>query len=278
MKNSKQNYKSISKDSRISETIEKVLDLFKSGNIPQTIALLTNPKINLPLSSWSLGNKLIAFANNTEDARGFLSWKLVGRRLKPKTKAFYILAPLMIKQKDDSEEEHLRLIGFRPIPVFRVEDTEGQPLIYENIPLPDFRFLDVARSWGLEVKTTGFSSGVYGAYCSTDKKIFMASPEEEVFFHELAHAGHDRTGLLNKRTREQKEIVAEFVSAVLVYMSNKKTERLGNAYDYLKAYCGEQDINKSVLSLISDIERVLKLILETENLIKQEVNLICLSQ
>ena len=72
--------------------------------------------------------------------------------------------------------------------------------------------------------------------------------------------------------------MAEFASAVLVYMSNKKTDRLGNTYDYLKSYCGKQDINKAVLSLISDIEKVLKLILETENLIKNEVNLICISQ
>lgn len=274
MKQKQQIYKNLSKE-RISSAIGKILDLFESGNIPETIALLTNPEINIPLSSWSLGNKLIAFANGTQDARGFLSWKMSGRYLKPNTKAFYILAPLIVKQKEDSEEEHLRLVGFRPVPVFKVEDTEGQALEYENIPLPEFRFLDVAKSWGLNVESTGFSSGVYGAYSPSERKIYMASPEEEVFFHELAHASHDRTGLLNKRTKAQKEIVAEFASAVLVYMSQKKTERLGNAFEYLKAYSEGQDINKAVLSLISDIEKTLKLILETENLIKQEVSLIC---
>lgn len=281
MRKNKQNYKSISQDSRISEAVGKILNLFKSGNIPQTIALLTNPKINIPLSSWSLRNKLIAFANGTGDARGFLSWKDSGRHIKANSKAFYILAPLIIKNdkaEEDLNEPLLKIVGFKPIPVFRSEDTDGLPLEYEKIDLPKFRFLDVAKSWGLEVKATGFSSGVYGSYSSTEKQILMASPEEEVFFHELAHASHDKIGLLKKRTKEQKEIVAEFASAVLVYMSNKKTERLGNAYDYLKAYCGEQDINKSVLSLISDIEKVLKLILETKNLIKQEVNLICLNQ
>jgi len=279
MINNKQSYKNICNE-RISGAISKILDLFQSGNIPKTIALLTNPRINLPSSSWSLRNKLIAFANGTQDARGFLSWKQSGRHLKVNSKAFYILAPLIVKNKEAEKELQellLKLVGFKPIPVFRVEDTEGEPLEYENILLPEFKFLDVARSWGLKVEATGFSSGCYGAYSPSEKKILMASPEEEVFFHELAHASHDRTGLLNRRTKGQKEIVAEFTSAVLVYLANKKTDRLGNAYDYLKAYCGEQDINKAVLNLISDIEKVLKLILETEKLIKNEVNL-CIAQ
>jgi hypothetical protein len=282
MINNKQNYKKVSegqKDGRIQEAINKILELFQSGNIPQTIALLTNPRINIPLSSWSLRNKLIAFANGTTDARGFLSWKQAGRHLKQGSKAVYILAPLIIQNKDadKTEEPLLRLVGFKPIPVFKVEDTEGQPLEYENIKLPEFRFLEVAKSWGLEVEAIGSNDGFYGCYSPSEKKILMASPEEEVFYHELAHASHDRTGLLSRRTRQQKEIVAEFASAVLIYLSNKETDRLGNAYEYLKAYSGGQDINKAVLSLISDIEKVLKLILETENLIKQEVSLICLN-
>lgn len=280
MRKNKHNYKSISQDSRISEAVGKILNLFRSGNIPQTIALLTNPRINIPLSSWSLRNKIIAFANGTEDARGFLSWKCAGRNIKPSSKAFYILAPLIIKNNEIEEDLNgplLKIVGFKPTPVFKVEDTEGQSLEYEKIELPKFKFLDVAKFWGLEVKATSFNSCVYGSYSPSEKKILMASPEEEVFFHELAHASHDRTGLLKKRTKEQKEIVAEFASAVLVYLSNKETNRLGNAYDYLKIYCGEQDINKAVLSLISDIEKVLKLILEAERLIQEEASLICLN-
>jgi len=272
MKQKNSTYKNVCNE-RIGGAINKILELFKTGNIPETIALLTNPKINIPMANWSLRNKLIAFTNGTQDARGFCSWEGSGRRIKHGSKAFYILAPCIIK----TEEEELKLIGFKPTPVFRVEDTQGKALEYENLPLPEFKFYDVAEKWGLKVESIGFSSGFYGAYSPKEKKIFMASPEEEVFFHELAHASHDRTGLLNKRTKKQKEIVAEFSSAVLIYLSNKKTERLGNAYEYLKEYCGDNDINKEVLNLISDIEKVLKLILETENLIKQGVNLICVT-
>jgi len=262
MKQRNPTYKNLCNE-RISSAIDKILNLFQSGNIPETIAILTNPKINIPLSNWSLRNKLIAFTNGTQDARGFLSWKQSSRTIKANSKAFYILAPCIVKTKKEEEEE-LKLIGFKPTAVFRVEDTHGKALDYENIPVPEFKFLDVARSWGLKVEGIGFQSGLYGAYSSSEKKIFMASPEEEVFFHELAHASHDKTGLLNKRTKKQKEIIAEFSSAVLIYLSNKKTDRLGNAYEYLKSYCGDKDINKEVLNLISDIEKVLNLILEVD--------------
>lgn len=275
MKQKQHNYKKVCND-KVAEATNKILELFKSGNIPEKIAILTNPCFNLPLNNWSLRNKLIALANGTQDARGFLSWKGEGRYLKSGSRAFYILAPCMIKDKDKNEEDkqdkqEFKLVGFRPIPVFKVEDTDGKKLEYENLTVPNFRFIEVAKNLGLKVEGIGFGSGYYGAYSPTEKKILLASPEEEVFFHELAHACHDRIGLLFNRTTKQKEIVAEFVSAVLVYLTNKKTDRLGNAYDYLKYYCGEKDINKEVLNLISDIEKVLKFILETEKYLKQEV-------
>jgi len=266
-------YINICKNQKIKDITDKILELFKTGNIPESIALLTNPKINVPLNNWSLRNKLIALAYGTQDARGFNVWKTSNRHVNKGSKAFNILAPLIIKDDDEISEKN-KLIGFRPVPVFKVEDTDGESLDYEKIEVPNFRFIEVAKKWGLEVKGIGSNSGYYGAYSPGEKKIFMASPEEEVFFHELAHAAHDKIGLLKRRNIKQREIIAEFSGAVLVCLENKKTNRIGNAYAYLKSYCGEKDINKEVLNLISDIDKVLNTILETEKLIKDEV-LIC---
>ena len=58
-------------DIRIKESIEKVLNLFKSGDVPEAISLLTNPKDPRPCGKWSLRNKLIMYCNNTKEARGF---------------------------------------------------------------------------------------------------------------------------------------------------------------------------------------------------------------
>jgi len=274
MKSKQSNYKKVCEDPRIAEATNKILELFKTGNVPETIAILTNPRFNLPSNKWSLRNRLIMYLQGTQDARGFLMWKEAGRTIKAGSKAIYILAPSIIKtkeEKEETEEEKYKLIGFKAIPVFKAEDTTGKPLEYENIKVPEFKFLEVARSWNIEVKGIGFISNYYGAYSPSEKKILMASPEEEVFFHELSHVAHDRIGLLNKRNKKQREIVAEFSSAVLCYLVNKKIDRLGNAYAYLKSYCGDREINKEVLNLISDIEKVLNLILETEKSLKKEV-------
>jgi len=263
-------YINICKDQKIKNITDKILELFKTGNVPESIALLTNPKINVPLNNWSLRNKLIALTYGTQDARGFNVWKTSNRHVNKGSKAFNILAPLIIRKEEGVSEEN-KLIGFRPVPVFKVEDTDGAVLDYEKIEVPNFRFTDVAKKWGLKIKGIASNSGYYGAYSPGEKKIFMASPEEEVFYHELAHASHDKIGLLKRRTTKQREIIAEFSGAVLVCLENKKTNRVGNAYAYLKSYCGEKDVNKEVLNLISDIDKVLNAILETEKLIKDEV-------
>ncbi|MEK6862527.1 MAG: antirestriction protein, partial [Nanoarchaeota archaeon] len=195
MKQNTSTYKNICKDTRIAEATNKILELFETGNVPETIAILTHPKIKLPSNKWSLRNRLIMYLQGTADARGFLMWKEAGRTIKAGSKAVYILAPNVIKKEKEESEEENKLIGFRTIPVFKVEDTTGKPLEYENIPLPEFKFLDVAKSWGLRVEGIGFISNYYGAYSSSEKKILMASPEEEVFYHELSHASHDRAGL-----------------------------------------------------------------------------------
>ena len=255
--------------------INGLIGLFKSGNLPKAIAVMTNPVIKLPSQKWSLSNKLIMFCNGTSDARGFRQWLEAGRTISEGKKAIYILAPRMVnvvdkdangKPKVDQNGNVLKvqkLIGFRGQAVFRAEDTEGEPLAYENIEVPAFRFKDVAEKWGIKIKGVSGGESYYGAYSSKTKEILMASPDEEVFYHELAHASHDRVGLLSKRTIKQKEIVAEFVACVLAYIQGRQT-KIGNTYEYLTSYAGEGKVENSVIALIGDIDKVINEIMETE--------------
>jgi hypothetical protein len=144
-------YIKICRDQKIKDITNKILDLFKTGNIPESIALLTNPKINIPSNSWSLRNRLIALAYGTIDARGFNVWQSSNRRINKGSKAFNILAPLIIKEEKEGAPEKNKLIGFRPVPVFRVEDTNGETLDYEKIEVPNFKFIDVADFGGVGV-------------------------------------------------------------------------------------------------------------------------------
>ena len=76
------------------------------------------------------------------------------------------------------------------MPVFRAEDTEGDPLDYEIVELPDLPLLELAEQWGITVKNVPGNFQYYGFYSDQRKEIGLATKEECVFFHELAHAAH----------------------------------------------------------------------------------------
>lgn len=115
--------------------LNSILDQFKSGNIPASVAFSQYPALkNIPLHAWSFLNRTVCFFSGTMDARGFRQWQKANRQVKKGVKAIYILAPMFFKKEQDGEEK-LVLGGFKPVPVFRSEDTEGEPLDYEVVAL-----------------------------------------------------------------------------------------------------------------------------------------------
>ena len=116
------------KEERFQEASEKLLEMFETGHMPEAVAfsIIRRKKgDHIPSMDWSIGNQILMMCNGTTDARGFKQWKTVGRTVKKGSKAIYILAPLVKKIKeDDPEEEKIIVMGFRPIPVFPIEDTE----------------------------------------------------------------------------------------------------------------------------------------------------------
>src|SRR3990167_6440715 len=78
---------------KIQSAITSLLDLFRSGEIPEKIAIATNPKFDVPSSKWSLNNRLIQLIYGTCDSRGIKQWGNAGRKIRKGSKALYILAP-----------------------------------------------------------------------------------------------------------------------------------------------------------------------------------------
>ena len=186
--------KTSDKKNRIKEAMETVLKAFE--NNPEKVALAVFKGNGKPSDNWSFFNRLIMFMHDTEDARGFRQWQKTGRRVKKGAKAFYILAPIRkkVSVKVRREEERIneegkteiveieetiyvdKLVGFKPVPVFRYEDTEGKPLPKENfsIEIP-YEFNGIIEELGLKVETTAFRS-YYGVYNLRTKTIRLASP------------------------------------------------------------------------------------------------------
>ena len=140
----------------VRETLKSILEAFESGNIPEAIAYSMFPIPDVPSCRWSVLNRISIFLSGTADARGFRQWNDAGRHVKKGARAIYILVPRMIKRETASEtgeaEEEEVLAGFMGKPVFRVEDTEGEPLDYEQLELPPLPLMERAKEWGLSVK------------------------------------------------------------------------------------------------------------------------------
>jgi antirestriction protein ArdC len=251
---------------QIKTVLDGILAAFESGDIPEAVAVASFPIPDIPSAKWSISNRTIQFIFGTADSRGYRQWIEVGRQVKKGAKAIYILAPCMKKRKDeDTDEERLVLTSFKAVPVFRVEDTEGEPLDYQNIEIPDLPLLDRARDWGIDVKAVPGNHRYYGYFAPDRKEIALATEDELVFFHELAHAAdYIIKGNLKPGQDVLQEITAELSAQALARITGKSTQdTTGNSYRYIKRYAEQKkmDPHRACLKVLADTEKILNLIL-----------------
>lgn len=260
---------------KVQKTIDKLLNAFETGDVPEALATVVLPRKDVPCAKWSLSNRILAFLSDTSDARGFRQWEQVGRYPKKGSKAFHILGPKKRKIQDkETEEEKMILTGFVAVPVFRFEDTDGENLDLPNFTPPEMPPLfEVAEQWNLSISWQSFQGHSYGYYAPGKGEIVLATHAERTFFHELAHAAHHKVlGQLNIRQDWKQEVVAELTAAVLCHLYGKRPDD-GNCYRYIRRYAEEEEIepHKACLSVIADVERCLNLIIQTKEEKEKEV-------
>jgi len=272
-------------DSKVKDALNRLLEMFESGDMPEAVAkaVIKRKAGFSPSDKWSLGNLLLRSLAGTDDARGFRQWEAVGRKVKKGAKAFYILAPMTkrIEKEVEAEDEkgnkevkkqqQTVITGFKAVPVFRYEDTEGKP-----IPKADYRpaalppLAEVAEEWGIKIKYGPFVGRFYGYYDFSQEEIFLATHDVSTFFHELGHAAHKRIkGSMKGGQDADQEIIAEMTAAVLCRLYGfKNHERY--TFDYVSRYSGK-DVLKAVMKLLSEIEQCVNLILETASKERREI-------
>ena len=110
--------------------LDKLVSAFENPEtLVDTLARATLIPNNSPCRKWSPHNRFIVAINGTGDARGYNQWKEVDRFVKKGSKAMHILVPRFKKvDEENTGEEDSVLIGFLAAPVFRIEDTDGEPL------------------------------------------------------------------------------------------------------------------------------------------------------
>lgn len=252
------------KRDRAREALDQVRESFETGQLEGTAAMTYIKRLEggRPSDSWSFMNRMIMMIHQTDDARGFKQWQKANRNVKKGTKAFYILAPRMITDKDEAGEETKRIAGFLGIAVFRADDTEGEAIVYPDYDPPKPPpLIEVAARLGCKVTWQGGGGMYLGSYSPTTKDISLMSHEDSVFFHELSHAAHDTfSKKMGPGQDPYRETVAEFSAAVLARMFGQRTDR--HAYQYIKRYSG--DPVKAIMKVMKDVEKVLDIILSPE--------------
>ena len=253
---------------KVQQALDSLLSLFESGDVPQAISISLLPRFDVPSNKWSLGNRLLMFLSGTSDARGFRQWELAGRNVRKGSKALHIICPKIVKKKNAKGEEESILIGFAAVPVFKFENTDGEPLQVEELPplqLPPL--YDVARKWGIETKYQKFQGWEYGSYSSSRKQIVLHTHDSSIFLHELAHSAHQKVvGNLTHVQKWRREVVAELTAAVLgkIYTTHF---RCGNHYQYIRTYAqeGGMDVYRACMSVVQEVGKCVNLILKAES-------------
>ena len=248
------------------ETLAALVEIFQAGQLTKTAALAVIPADqSAPSAHWSLANRMLQALAGTGDARGMKQWNEAGRSVKAGSKAFLILGPSFVKDKADPTGETKKLVGFHCIPVFRVEDTHGDPLPSHEPAQPPV-LLGVAKAWGLNVSWAPCTSSVLGAYCQDAETITLYSHEQEVFLHELSHAAHFRALACKSRDldKDRKEIVAQMAAAVLARVYGVAMHE-DFSQDYVRSYAQGKDLGRVLMGLLSDVQKTVDIIITTAN-------------
>jgi antirestriction protein ArdC len=174
---------------------------------------------------------------------------------------------MKIKVKDESSGEERTIIrGFKGVPVFRIEDTEG-----EEVEVPDYApkalppLWERAEALGVSVAYRPYVGGFRGFYAPAADHICLVTEDMNTFFHELAHAAHARIEKLKGGQVARDEIIAEAVAGVLCLMYGVEGY-VAKSHDYIAHYAkGHKNPAQAVLSVLGTIQKVLDIILNDDS-------------
>ena len=250
---------------RANVELDKIVQLFSTTQLPDLCAAALISAPEKPSSKWSLGNQILMLLAGTTDARGYRQWVDVNRHVKKGAKAFYILGPVFVQRpidESDPEGETTEvLVGFRTIPVFRLQDTEGVELP-TNKPRDPPPLLDVAERFGMRVNYLRLSAGVYGLTDYERSVITLATEDWPVFWHELAHAIH-RTfePKTNHGQEPEAETIAQLVAATLARLYGRPADGFSWTYIAQQAKSASpQQVGRLCMRVLDRAKKVLDLI------------------
>ena len=245
----------------LNELANKFADVDVSSMLSK---IMIDTGVKKPSANWSFSNQMIMYMHGTMDARGYNQWPKVYRHVKKGAKAIYILAPRMFtkQEKDEKTNEITKipiLVGFEAVPVFAIEDTEGEPLMeYTPKELPPL--YELAKKEDLTVEYTDSTNGANGSYCKQTNKITLHTEAKDTFLHELIHHYDLKTHKPKPGQDQTQEIVAQLGAATLYKMYTGKDDVDAYTWGYLASYVNSTDQETVISTCLKVIDRVGKAI------------------
>jgi hypothetical protein len=150
---------------------------------------------------YSFGNVVLIASQFPAATRvaGFHAWKKLDRTVAKGEKAIWILAPMTVRKRDESDDDWV-VRGFKHVPVFDISQTEGAelPAVCHKLTgdEPDAcfdRLRSVATSLGYLVESTELRNGVNGDCTFNLRRIRVevrnaSAQRAKTLAHEIAHA------------------------------------------------------------------------------------------
>ncbi|MBW3019565.1 hypothetical protein KY329_05270, partial [Candidatus Woesearchaeota archaeon] len=213
--------------------IEGVKKVLASDNFKELL------RFSAKFHKYSFGNTLLIWIQRplASHVAGIKVWNSLGRHVIKGEKGIAIFAPVTKKFKSEKQDvflsvetpetsEHYekeRLLGFRAVYVWDIEQTEGKPVpsLKTEAPVatgdPEMLFTRILTASVVPVGFEDITGKAKGYYLPKEKRIVLSlklSPEEKpkTLLHELAHhlslTQANKEGK-DKKDRPQEEVIAE---------------------------------------------------------------------
>jgi antirestriction protein ArdC len=234
--------------------------------------------------TYSLNNQLLICIQYPTATRvaGYRQWASMGRQVRKGEKAIWILAPMAYTREDDAGDKVVGIRGFKAVPVFALEQTDGEPL--PELDEPEVRacprglfedLVQVAAAGGCEVYSPQPHDGPPTAKGWLDlgnRRIAVRlSTEPEMaatLLHELGHAFDpelDGVALYAHGERRDAELVAESTAHLLSV--DLGVDLAGSDVFYLAAWDGTLENLWRLTGRITVAHRAVRTLLVEANLV-----------
>ena len=220
---------------------------------------------------YSFCNQMILMFHNCSQVAGYRRWQELGRTVKKGSKAVWILAPAYYKKKvtvkdeeGEEEEQEVRKLYFRSVPVFDISDTEGEEIKRGLTTSSEINLSKVKETAGrlgfiVKLKPLEIATGGY----IKEKTITLNSNlnnTEHVgtLIHELSHGllehSNDKNAELPAKIKEQQAETATYLACQILGVERR-------CQFYLKNW----NLSKNIVKDFQRIDKVAKEIIGAIN-------------